>query len=247
MLSISFAPSASALAAPTVAAADTHMAAALDLARLINKASQMEDQVDRMLASIATQGFATDPDLIALKEEYPGAEKVFVDTMRPIMISELEQLLPEYNQAIADFFASRFTPVEIAELTVFWRSEAGQELLRSVSSKLDFAAMTKDVVGQVGNDGDVMISREAVDADKRKAAVSGIRTLSPQHRTAIMRFSLTPAGRKMAKFVGEKNEIDREWTNRPLSPEAEARVDSAVTEALLAFMEEEDRKRAAAQ
>lgn len=240
----SLAPSA--LAAPPAAPADAHMAAAFELARLINESNQMERQVEQMLAGIATQGFAADPDLIMLKQEYPGVEKVFVDTMRPIMMSELALMIPEYNRAIAEFFASRFTLAEIGELATFWRSDAGQALLRSVSDKLDFAAMTKEVVGQIGNEGEITVSGGAVDADKRKAVASGVRALTPEQRVAVMRFGLTPVGRKMAKFIEQKNEIDRKWANRDLSPEAAARIERDVSEALLAFIEEEERKRAAA-
>ncbi|WP_160327999.1 hypothetical protein [Sphingopyxis sp. H115] len=246
-LSISTAPSAMVLAAAPVGATEAHRAAALDLARLINESNQLEKQVDRMLAGIAAQGFSSDPNLIALQQEYPGADRIFVDAMRPIMMSELALMMPEYNQAIADFFFDRFTQAEIGELAVFWRSDAGQALLRSVSSNVDFAATAKEVVAQMENEGPFAISREAVDADKKKAVASGVNALVSQHRVAVMRFGLTPVGRKMAKFVEQKNEIDQKWANRAVSPEAEARIEREVGGALLAFIEEEDRKRAAAQ
>jgi hypothetical protein len=245
-LSVSLVPSAPAYAAPLAAPADAHMAAALALAQLINESNDLALQVEQMLGAFAVQGFATDPNLLALKQEYPGVEKVFIDTIRPIIMSELTLMLPDYNQATAEFFASHFTLAEIGELATFWGSEPGQAMIRSISSNADFSAMTKEIVGQIGDEGDISISGGAIDADKRKAVTSGLRALTPQQRIAIMRFGLTPVGRKMAGLVNEKNEIDRKWANSDLSPAAQARVDREVGDAVLAFIEEEERKRAAA-
>ena len=242
----SLVPLAPAAATPPAAPVDTNMPTALALARLLSESNQMELQVERALGAIATQGFSADPNLVALKQEYPGVEKLFVDTMRPIMMSELALMLPEYDQAIAEFFASHFTLIEIGQLETFWRSDAGQAMLRSVSGQYDFAAMTKEVVDQIGDDGAINISASAVDADKRKAVAGGVRALTPQQRIAVMRFGLTPVGRKMAKLVDQKNEIDRKWANRDLSPRAQERVEREVSEALLTFIEAEERKRAAA-
>lgn len=250
VLVTSLAPPAAASAAvatPPVAPADAQMAAALSLAQLINESNDLGAQVEQMLAALAVQGFATDPNLVALKQEYPGVEKIFVDAVRPIIMSELTLMLPDYNRAVAEFFAGHFTLAEIGELATFWRSEPGQAMIRSISSNADFSAMTKEVVEQIGDEGDVTISGGAIDADKRQAVARGLRELTPAQRVAIIRFGLTPVGRKMAQLIDQKNEIDRKWANRDLSPAAEARVEREVGDAVLAFIEEEERKRAAAR
>lgn len=247
MLSASFAPAPAVLAAPPATQSDTHKAAALELAKLVNESNDMAGQVEKVLASIAAQAFSTDPNLVALKEEYPGVEKLFLDTMRPIMMDELQLMLPDYNAAVGAFFASNFTMAEIGELTAFWRSDAGQALMRSVSGHLDFAATSKELVGQMSGDQELQVSGASVDADKRKAVTRGVRDLTPGQRVAVMRFGLTPTGRKMQTLVEQKNEIDRQWANRELSPGAEARIEHDIGEALVNYIEAEERKRSAAQ
>ena len=247
MLSAAIAPVSAVLATPPAAQSDAHEAAALELAKLVNESNDMAGQVDKVLAGIAAQAFSTDPNLVALKEEYPGVEKLFLDTLRPIMMDELVVMLPEYNAAVGAFFASNFTTAEIGELTTFWRSDAGQALMRSVSGHLDFSATSKELVGQMTEDQELNVSGASVDADKRKAVVRGVRDLTPAQRIAVMRFGLTPTGRKMQKLVEQKNEIDRQWANRDLSPGAEARIERDIGAALVSFIEEEERKRSAAQ
>lgn len=227
---------------------DAHLAAALALAEMLNGASQIDKQVDTMLANMAKQAFASDPSLAALNQEYPGADRVFADVLRPIIMAELMLKLPEYNQATANFFAKNFTIAEIGELARFWKTPAARALIHSVSDSLDYDAMTKEIVDQIGDPGgDFEISGGAVAQDKRKAVTAGVDKLTREQQLAIVRFGLTPTGRKLARLAPEKDEIDRQWANSEPSPEAVARIERELPEALLAFMEAEDRKRAAAQ
>jgi hypothetical protein len=168
---------------------------------------------------------------------------VFVDTLLPIMLEELYRILPAYRAATASFFAANFETAEIRELVVFWTSPAGQAVLHQVSDNLDFSAVTKEIVDQMPEE-DVEISQAAVDADKRKAAAAGMRGLAAPHRTAVIRFGLSPTGRKMTRLLPQKNALDQQWANREPSPEAVARMERERPEALLAFMEAEDSKRA---
>lgn len=246
VLYVSLASFAAAQPTPAPASIDAHLTAAIDLARLVNESNDLESQAERMLTSIATQGFAADPNLAALKEQFPGIEKVFLDTLRPVMMSELTLMLPEYNRAIGEFYAANFTTAEIGELTTFWRSDAGQTLLRSVGSSIDFAASSKEMVAQMNDDGPTQISSSAIRADTRAAATKGLREMTPQQRVAIMRFGLTPTGRKMTRLVDKKNEIERQWMNRGLSPGTEERIETDLGNALIAFIEEQERQQAAA-
>jgi hypothetical protein len=231
----------------TPASTDARMAAARDLAKLVNPTSRVEEQIGGLLANMARQAFTTDPSLTALGQEYPGSDRVFVETIRPIMTEELERTLPAYIEATASFFAGNFTQAELGELLAFWRSPAGQVLVDSVSSAADYSSMTKEIVDQISVSGaDFSISQGAISKDKQKAAMAGISRLSPAQQTAVIRFGLTPTGRKLARLAPQRNEIDRQWANREPSAEAMARMEKEIPEALLAFMAAEDRKRAAA-
>lgn len=244
-LSVSLAPLVTAQTAPAVVGDDAHMTAALGLARIVNEVNGIEAQAERLLVSIAVQGFANDPDLAALKAEYPGVEKLFLDTLRPILMDELALMLPGYNRAVGEFFAANFTTAEIGELAAFWRSDAGQTLLTSVASNLDLAESSKEIVTQMDGDTIVEISEHALLADKRAAAVKGARDLTPQQRVAVMRFGLTTTGRKMARLADKKNAIDREWANRDLSSATKERIDRELGEALIAHIEAQENARAA--
>lgn len=235
--------------APAIpASTDARMPTALELAKVVNSTSRIEEQLDALLGNMARQAFATDPALTALNQEYPGTDRVFVNAIRPIMTEELARTLPAYNNATASFFAGNFTQAELGELLTFWRSPAGQALIDSVSSAADYSSMTKEIVDQISDPGaDLSISQGAISKDKQAAAIAGIDRLSPAQRTAVIRFGLTPTGRKMARLAPQRNEIDRQWANREPSAEAMARMEKEIPDALLAFMAAEDRKRAAAK
>lgn len=235
------------LAPPALAqtsAADARMVAARGLADVLIGGTRVEEQVDALLGNMAKQAFSTDATLKALATEYPGVDKVFIDVLRPIVIEEAESAMPEYRDANAAFFAKNFTVAEIGELTRFWKSPTGQTLLTSISGALDYAAASKELVGQIGDSKDVSISSSTVDADKNKATATAYDKLTPAQKAEVTRFALTPTGRKMVGLNAEKNKIDHAWANRQPSPEAEARMEQDVTEAILAFIEESDRKRA---
>lgn len=243
-LSVSLAPLAAAQTASAPVSVDAHKAAAIDLARHVNDSIDVESQAERMLASVATQAFAADPNLAALKEQYPGIAKVFVDTLRPVMKRELALMLPEYNRAIGEFYAANFTAAELGELAAFWRSDAGQALLTSMANNMDLAASSKEMITEMHDEGPMEVSKGAVEADIMAAAKKGVSAITPKQRVAIMRFGLTPTGRKMTQLVDKKNEIERQWMNRGLSPGAEAQIERDLGKALIAFIEEQERQQA---
>lgn len=226
-------------------ATDARMVAARGLADVMVGAMRLDEQVDMLLDNLTKQAFSTDATLKALVTEYPGVDKVFIGVLRPILIEELESAMPEYRDANAAFFAKNFTVAEIGEMTRFWKSSTGQVLLTSVSGAFDYAGVSKELAGQIGDNKDPSISSGTVDADKRKAAMTGYGKLTAAQKVEVMRFALTPTGRKMAGLNAEKSKIDHEWANRQPSPEAEARIEQGMAEAILAFIEESDRKRAA--
>lgn len=228
-------------------ATESHMPAARELAELVNTATTLEMQVNKMLAGMAGHAFTADPSMAALGEEYPGVDKVFVETLRPLIMDELTRIMPEYIETTAAFFARHYTPSEVGELLSFWRSPTGRALLQSVSGNLDYASISKEAVDQLQESDTVDVSGEAMASDRRRAAVAGLRELTPEQRKAVMRFGLTPIGRKMARLAPEKNELERQWANREPSAELMARIEEDVSQAVIAFIEAEDRKRAAAQ
>lgn len=233
-------------AAETAAQDELRATRAAELAALLNSTAELRSQIDRVLDGISTQAFATDPNLRLLKEEYPGVEKVFRDTMRPIMLDAVEAMMPAYNADTAAFFARNFTAAELGELLGFWNSPAGRTVLGQTVKNADFAAITKEVVEQMGNE-ELQLSSAAIDADKRKAATAAVRDLSSENRAAVIRFGLTPTGIKMRRLLPEKNQIDHKWANRDPSPETVARIEREVPAALSAFIEAESSKRAGAK
>lgn len=229
------------------APAAANMAAARELVDVLQDQRQLEGQIDQMLATMITQLFTANADMAALNTEYPGVDKLFSDTMRPILLDELTKIVPEYKADMASFFASSFTVAELGELTGFWRSPAGQAALNAVSGSVDFSAISKEVVGQMDDPDNVRISQSAIAEDIQNAARSGIGSLSPAHRAAILRFGLQPTGRKMTRLMPGKLEIEQRWANRDFSPEATARMEEEIATALITFIEAEDEKRAAAR
>lgn len=232
---------------PSVAPARTPLRIAAEtLANTLIPASSVSREVDKLLGTMATQAFASDPSLKALNAEYPGADRVFVDAMRPIMLEELETYLPDYVSATATFFEGNFTLTELRELTTFWQSADGQAFLSSLHGNMNYDAISKDIVGQIGDGTDgFSVSDDALKRDTTRAVTTSIGALTPAQRTAIARFSLTPTGRKMARLTPEKQKIDAAWANRQPSARAISRLEKELPPALLGFMAAEDEKRKA--
>lgn len=159
----------------------------------------------------------------------------------------MKRIMPEYIEMTAAFYARHYTLSEIGELLTFWRTPAGRALMQSVSGKVDYASISKEVVDQLQETGAADISGDALEKDKRRAAFAGLRELTAEQRNAVTRFGLTPLGRKVDRLAPQKNELDLRWANREPSAELMDRIDEAVSNAMIAFIEAEDRKRAAAK
>jgi thioredoxin-like negative regulator of GroEL len=71
---VSLSVSAPVRAIEQVDPADPKLAAATELAKLLNESGKIEEQVDRLLAGIAQQAFTADPNLADMNKEYPGTD-----------------------------------------------------------------------------------------------------------------------------------------------------------------------------
>lgn len=245
---------AQALASAPVLAAETAtetaetsptLSTAQRLALLFLSDDLMDRQVEVSLASATSEMFASKPELSVLIEQYPGVDKVFLDALRPVIAGEIERIVPAYRKDIADFLVTNFNAAELVELEKFYGSPTGRKLLAGVNDNIDFKEMTNEAIQSDG--AEFQYSHKAMDTDLTNAARKTVNMLSRDDKLKLMRFSLSPVGRKLTRLMPQKQEIDLRWANSTNSAEMFMKAGEDAGSKILEYMDKVDAERAKSQ
>lgn len=218
------------------AAQTSNISEATELAEVLVAASLSEAALDVSLDQITKAIFEGQPDLALMNETFPGLDTVFVNTMRPIIRDELKRIEPLYIADLAAFYGKNFTAKELLELTTFWKSSAAQNILRATMENMDYAAISGEVVAQIEEDKDVKISDQALEKDVNVGVRAATKKATRAEQSALLRFGLSPAGRKFISLKEEKKAIDAKWVNANTSPEVDARIEADIVKAMEAHI-----------
>jgi hypothetical protein len=214
------------------------------LAALLSKEERQLGQLVPMIDSFFVQLKLSTPEVAELSEEYPGLEQVWKDAMMPVLIDEVRASLPEYRAELTEFFGKHFSPAELTQLNRFWASPLGQQLLESASNALSFSQISKELAKEIENE-NLDVSKAAYEKDKGAAVARTVRALSPAQRAELGRFEQSPVGQKFVRFKDQKQQIDLRYFNKEPTPEATARIEKQVGDAIERHMAEVDRQRSA--
>lgn len=204
---------------------------AQQLAFLLSGESHADANMQKLLDGYATQLVNSDPDLIAINDQYPGLDIAFKDAVGPLMKEFSRNTMPLYKAELAAFFTQKFTPSELAELHKFYGSDLGLKMINGTSQNLDFKVTTNEMVAITGKD-QSEISNKSLDNDKMRAGLKSFNALSPAEKEAANQFAATPTGQKFLKHLPEKNQIDVKWFNAAPSPDVLKKMENAVVSAL---------------
>lgn len=207
------------------------------ISALVIPIAPIENRIDRMLPGLVKQMIASDPDIAAMEEAYPGLGDAMVTAWRPIMIKSSREVMPLYRNDMAAMYCRNFSLPELREVEAFLASPAFQALQSSAYENLTLG----HTMGDVMNDKDV--SAASIQGDLAETGRKAGRDLSPEYQRQIAKFMQSPLGRKMAAMAPEKLAIDAKWTNY-LPPWAEKEIETVTIDAMIAHIAKTDPKMA---
>jgi len=230
LVSLTGASAAEVPVASSTQAADAWAGLAQDMVSDADMRRTSETLLDTLVRQLSQ-----DPDFTKMEQEFPGMIAAFRDALRPLMMEELDRITPKYRADIAALYRAHITSDEATEVAAFLRSPPMQRFKASLVQSLDLDTSVRDL----GGTGE--ISKEAMAADLRRTALQASLTTDGADLAKINAFFATPTGAKFAALNPQKREIDRKWSNY-ISPEAQAKIEPIVIDAMVAHVAMTDPK-----
>ena len=232
-----FCASLPALAAPPVSfstpvSAETKKATD-DIAVALIDRNRMFSQVDPLIKAIFDAMGANNPSFALLEKDFPGMTDNIIQAMRPIMLKEIDLIIPQYRAEISAFYAQKLTAVEARQVADFWISSVGQNFIVALNNNMKFDSMANDYAAKEA------ATPEGFRKDAGMASIKTISALGADERKAILGFITAPTGRKLMALNVEKNKIDIKWSNYA-SPQAIEDIQKVVIDAMAAFIQKSE-------
>lgn len=215
-----------AAAAPAVTA--QMQARALQLSRILNAEATVRAQMNRVLHQTLPETLKADPNFAPVEATLPGITVDMVAVMEPIIVDAVLKRLPAFQEAAAQIYLRHLTADEIDKMIAFYGSPLGQKVIGQVNASVDLSTVLK---AQLATGGKADITAQELKAPIASAAQSTISGLSADEQRELVRFALTPAGRKLGAINAEVLKASEAWMNED-DPAVERQVEQAVTKLL---------------
>jgi len=186
---VSPAPKAQATVVPT----ERSRALALELATLLNSEAMLKQQLDRSYEEILPAMLAARPDFQGLEAAYPGIIQVAVDAERKVVASHAIDQLHRTQAYLGRLYAERLTETELAKILAYYRSPAGQRLVSAIAAGYDPSAI---ITRNIDSLGEAKLEGGDLLKTTMPAALKFLSEMTPEERSEISAFMLTPAARK---------------------------------------------------
>ena len=199
-------PSAAAMASPTEAVAPDALALAKLMAprdlRIEGELKQFDLNFSKTLLQNA--------DVKAMEAKYPGTVDAMAKAVRPLLAEETGRIADGAYPQIARILADELTTAEIAELTAYYGSPAGRNLLRSLVESMDGSSIYADALKNGGK-----VSDDAASAESFVAAFKATSQLSPADFQALRALRERPVWPKLQAIQPKVQKIIADATNAP--------------------------------
>lgn len=167
-----------------------------------------------------------DANVVALDQRFPGLIDVAGKAGREAMARTMRRELPATQQRIAALAGARFTVAELDSINAYFASASGQRLQRVVAETADGSALSAEM-RETGNVPE--LNGAKLLAMVNPAALS---RLSNDEMASLIKFSVSPAGRKFDAAGGEFAELVAAEMNNiitTMQPDIEQAVVGAIT------------------
>ncbi len=209
-----------------------------ELARMVSPTDLTLSSMDKLMSGALHDALKTDPDMAALEKDYPGITAAMINAMRPIMLKDISDTLPDLWDAMAHIYARGLKLPEIAECIAFFKTEAGRILVRQMHDNYKGTNLMAEIVANP----DAPPSNATARKDDIEAATVAIGAMSTEHKAQFGKFAFGPTGTKLRALAGEIAKATQEWENKE-NPALDAALEKAATEALAKYQANFKRKR----
>jgi hypothetical protein len=245
---VSAAPAPTITAPPPLQSANVdpaRKAAAVDLAKAILNPDAQREQLTNVVSYSVDQMMASNDGLKLLNTQYPDMRAELKAAWKPIFLRQSDALMPGFIDEVAALYAAHLDVSELKEVAVFWRAPTGQKFQQSISSNMKNDTSIKEIITQAATEGAEFkgASTTSIDKDKKQAVALGMAKTSAADQALIMRYAMSPAGRKVIALNAERSKIDAKWFNAS-TPEAIAELQETTPRIVTQHMARVDAERA---
>lgn len=222
---VALAPAATAELAKAPAAAEAVAPDALALARLMSPRDLRIEGELRQFDLNFSKTLLQNAEVKAIEDKYPGTVDAMARAVRPLLAEETGKIAEGAYPRMAKLLADELTGSEIAELTAYYGSPAGRNLLRQLVESMDASSIYADALK---NDGKV--SADSANAETFIAAFKATGQLSAEDFQALRSLRERPLWPKLQAVQPKMQKIIVDATTAP-DPAYEKQVETVMSAA----------------
>lgn len=196
---------------------------ALELAQLLNPPGSLMAIAALTFDQAFDKGLGSGEEIEKLEKDHPGMVAELRRVTKEATLADLKADMPAIHRRYARFFASSFTPDELAELTAFYRSPTGVKIIEAKFANID----TSDMVNRIADDPEAKMTADDVEAINDGAVAGVWKGMSASDIVALMSFGTRPVAKKLKSAAPQIAQIEAEIANEP-DPELDAAIDDAM-------------------
>ena len=180
------------------------------------------------------KSLSSDPEFQKMEATYPGIAAVVANAARGVLINTIETKLPGVQERLAVFADSKFTGPELRAINAFMNSPEGRSSMAVIASGANSDAYSDKLRAT----GKLEMSASDLLGMMDPGALA---KLSDAERAALVKFSLSPAGRKLDSQTGAlASFVASEMTT--LMQAMQLPIQEAVSTAIIAHIAAAERK-----
>lgn len=157
--------------------------------------------------------------------KYPGTVEAMAKAVRPLLAEETGKIADAAYPKIAEALSAELTSADIAQLTAYYGSPAGRNLLRQLVQSMDASSIYADALK---NDGKV--SQETATTETFIAAFKATSQLSPEDFQALRALKASAVWPKLQAIQPKIQKILMEGTEAP-DPAYEKQIEEVMSAA----------------
>ena len=165
-----------------------------------------------------------------LEADYPGLTAAMAKAVRPLVAEETARIVDQAYPAMAKVLATDLTAEEIAELTAYYGSSAGQNLLRQTANSID----ASDVYAQAAKG--ERVTEDTAAAQAFMAGIQATAQISDADRQALKALTERPVYAKLRSIQPKMLKIILDASNAA-DPAYEKRIEEAMSAAVEAHVD----------
>jgi hypothetical protein len=171
-----------------------------------------------------------DDGIQATEAEFPGVVEAMAKASRPLVAEQMGKIVDGLHVQLGRLIAAELTAEEIGELTAYYGSPAGQNLLRTMVASVDASEIYQSAMKA-----DRALTEEDMEAQISAAARKATPRLSDSDRDALLALMKRPVFAKLGILQTRSRKFMIDAVNAP-DPAYEKRLDEVMGKALEAHI-----------